>query len=103
MRTPLRQPRRLAIAALANADMMALAAGQPRLSRRKPWEGGCCVGRQRWLPFESYEQLDRLWPQLPESQRLKVVRLYGRLMARAAGCRPERTEKEEGSREHDDR
>jgi hypothetical protein len=60
------------------------------------------VGRQRWLPFEHYEQLDRLWSQFPESQRLKVVRLYGRLMARVVGWRPEHTEKEEGTHEHED-
>jgi hypothetical protein len=58
--------------------------------------------RQRWLPFENYQQLDRLWPQFPESERLKIVRLYGRLMARAAGCKPEHTEKEEGTHEHVD-
>jgi hypothetical protein len=60
------------------------------------------VGRQRWLSFEEEEPLDRLWPQFPESQRLKVMRLYGRLMARAAGWRPEHTEKEEGTHEHED-
>jgi len=36
------------------------------------------MDRQKWLPFEHYEQLDMLWAQFPESERLKVVRLYGR-------------------------
>ncbi len=61
------------------------------------------MDRQRWLPFEQQEQLDRLCAQFPESERLKVVRLYGRLMARAAGGRAEHTGRQEGSREHDDR
>jgi hypothetical protein len=52
--------------------------------------------------LEQDEQLDMLWTQLPEAERLKVVRLYGRLMARAAGWRAGHTEKEEGTREHDD-
>jgi hypothetical protein len=60
------------------------------------------MDRQRWLPFEHYEQLDMLWAQFPESERLKVVRLYGRLMARAAGSQLQHTEREEGTREHDD-
>ena len=59
------------------------------------------MDRQRWLPFESDEQLDMLWVQFPESERLRVVRLYGRLMARAAGWKPERTDREE-AREQDD-
>ena len=46
------------------------------------------MDRQRWLPFEHDEQLDMLWAQFPESERLKVVRLYGRLMAQAAGGKP---------------
>jgi len=82
---------------------MALAAGQRRSSRRGTQERGCLVDRQRWLSFEEQEQLDTLWPQFPESERLKVVRLYGRLMARAAGWKTEHANKrEEGSREHDD-
>jgi hypothetical protein len=72
------------------------------LSRRGTWEGGCSMDRQRWLPFEDYEQLDMLWTQFPEAERLKVVKLYGRLMAREAGWKPEHSEREEGSREHDD-
>jgi len=60
------------------------------------------MDRQRWLPFEHNEQLDMLWAQFPEPERLKVVRLYGRLMARAAGGKPEHTEREEGTHEHDD-
>jgi len=60
------------------------------------------MDRQRWLPFEQDEQLDMLWMQFPESERLRVGRLYGRLMARAAGCRPEHTERQESTREHDD-
>ena len=60
------------------------------------------MDRQGWLPFEQHGQLDMLWTQFPEAERLKVMRLYGRLMARAAGWRAEHTEGEEGSREHDD-
>jgi RecB family endonuclease NucS len=60
------------------------------------------MDRQRRLPFEEEEQLDGLWLQLPEAERLKVVRLYGRLVAQAAGWRAEHTKREEGSHEHDD-
>lgn len=81
---------------------MGLPVQERRLSCRGTWEGGCSMDRQKWLPFEHYEQLDMLWAQFPESERLKVVRLYGRLMARAAGWKPEHTEREEGTREHDD-
>ena len=59
------------------------------------------MDRQRWLSFEHYEQLDMLWTQFPEAERLKVVRLYSRLMAREAGWKPEHTEREEGTRVHD--
>jgi len=54
------------------------------------------------LSFEGDEPLDMLWAQFPEAERLKVVKLYGRLMARAAGGKPEHTEREEGTHEHDD-
>lgn len=81
---------------------MALAVQERRLSCRGTWEEGCSMDRQRWLSFEHYEQLDMLWTQFPEAERLKVVRLYGRLMAREAGWKPEHTEREEGTREHDD-
>ena len=57
---------------------MAVAVQKRRLSCRGTWEGGCSMDRQKWLPFEYYEQLDMLWAQFPESERLKVVRLYGR-------------------------
>ena len=60
------------------------------------------MDRQRWLSFEGGEPLDILWAQFPEAERLRVVRLYGRLMARAAGWKPEHTEREEGTHEHDD-
>jgi hypothetical protein len=60
------------------------------------------MDRQRWLSFEGGEPLDILWAQFPEAERLRVVRLYGRLMARAAGWRAEHTEGEEGTHEHDD-
>ena len=59
------------------------------------------MDRQRWLPFEQDEQLEMLWMQFPESERLRVVRLYGRLMGRAAGWKPEHTDREE-AREQDD-
>jgi hypothetical protein len=60
------------------------------------------MDRQRLLRFGEEEQLDGLWLQLPEAERLKVVRLYGRLVARAAGWRAEHSKREEGNHEHDE-
>jgi hypothetical protein len=60
------------------------------------------MDKQRLLPFEEDQQLAMLWAQFPDSERLKVVRLYGRMMARAAGWKPEHTEGKEGTRECDD-
>lgn len=58
------------------------------------------MDRQRRLPFEEQEQLEELWLQVPEAERRKVVRLYGRLLARAAGWRAEHTK--EGNHEHEE-
>jgi hypothetical protein len=60
------------------------------------------MDRQRRLPFQEQEQLEGLWLQVPEAERRKVVRLYGRLLARAAGWRAEQTKEEEGNHEHEE-
>jgi hypothetical protein len=57
------------------------------------------MDRQRRLPFEEQEQLDGLWLQVPEAERRKLVRLYGRLLARAAGWKAEQSKDEEGDHE----
>jgi hypothetical protein len=60
------------------------------------------MDRQRRLPFEEQEQLDELWLQVPEAERRKLVRLYGRLLVRAAGWKVEQSKSEEGNHEHDE-
>jgi hypothetical protein len=57
------------------------------------------MDRQRRLPFEEQEQLDELWLRVPEAQRRELVRLYGRLLARAAGWKAEQSKEEEGDHE----
>lgn len=57
------------------------------------------MDRQRRLPFEEQEQLDELWVRVPEAERRELVRLYGRLLARAAGWKAEQSKDEEGDHE----
>lgn len=96
--------RHLMVTSAAAGDTMGLLISQRRLSWRGTRESArrSCMHRQRWLPFEHHEYLDMLWEQFPEPERLKVAKLYGRLIARAAGWKLEHTEKEEGAREHSD-
>ena len=57
------------------------------------------MDRQRRLPFEEQEELDELWVRVPEAERRELVRLYGRLLARAAGWKAEQSKDEEGDHE----
>jgi hypothetical protein len=53
--------------------------------------------RQRWLPLG--EVLEELWERFPSQARRQVVKLYARLMARAAGLSATHSTQEEVTHE----
>jgi len=73
---------RVASSAWGRHQSFGLTPGWHSASKEVPLE--VRVHEQRWLPFQPEEYAQAIWDQAPEDERKEAIRLYARLMARAA-------------------